>query len=255
MRHLKYFVGHKPPDFPMWKDFVFCNDHLAEKHFNDLLRDDRVLNEYAYLFGLKNLYKQCSRSADIITICQYRRFVVNKPMGRSSVSDPWQKLITPDEAQSLDIESLITPPRGAHNLVGSAVRFSGTMLAHYNAAHVLRDLLRFTADLTEAGLLTNNEAETFLMSEMLIPAASCGTYKLETFIELHDALETAALIWHRGGYLARNDRYQGRVTAFLLERLNSFFLTHRSHTEQNFLASGCTLVVSESEASSRGLMR
>ena len=223
----KYFVGHKKPDFPLWEDFSFYKVRDLESYREDsssaLYLNHKLFNEYASLFHLRHTLQDSKNSHELITICQYRRFVFNKKIGRQSRNMPWCMVLTHEEILSLDVKGEYLPSAGNSYLIGSAIKIP-SILEQYAKTHFLRDILQFTSRLIDAGVFTNQKALNFLNSQYLIPSPSCGTFPLKCFVTIFETLEFAAKSFWNNGYKSYDDDYQSRVMSFLLERLNSYLL-------------------------------
>jgi hypothetical protein len=211
----------------MWEDFSFYKVSDSEPYREDssstLYLNHKLFNEYASLFHLRHRLQDLKNTHALITICQYRRFVFNKKIGRQSRNMPWCMVLTHEEILSLDVKSEYLPSAGNSYLIGSAVKVT-SILEQYAKMHFLRDILQFTSRLIDTGVFTNQKALNFLNSEFLIPSPSCGTFPLKCFVTIFDTLEFAAKSFLNNGYKAYDDDYQSRVMSFLLERLNSYLL-------------------------------
>jgi len=259
--HLKYFVGHKKPEFALWKDFIFFeipNEYKAHELSGSLFSanylNDKIFGEYSFLFAIRHSLKNQKYEADdLITICQYRRFVLNKKMGQQSINAPWCMVLTQNEIENTSIQNEILPINHSSYLIGSAIKIDSTM-NFYAQFHFLRDILRFTSILIDLEILTDEDAFNFLNQEFLIPSPSCGTFTIRTFISILDKLEEAAKGFWNSGYRPYENEYQCRVVGFLLERLNSFLLISEclKHTKDMSNLIGFTTIISETLDISRG---
>jgi hypothetical protein len=225
-RHLKYFVGHKPPVFDLWLGYQYfdssnCGD-LAIEDFDGLRgNSDKVLSEYYSLFKLRRKLLNEKIYDGQITICQHRRFVLNNKVGVGAINQPFAQVVSLAEMRAVKADMLL--PKNNKFLVGTPYVYGGSLIDQYQAHHHVRDLLRFTSDILDSGLLTEIEVNEFLNSKYFIPAPACGVFEMSLFLNLLDILEKCAKAFHAMGYKKRIG-YQGRVTSFLLERLNSFML-------------------------------
>jgi hypothetical protein len=238
--HYKFFIGHKMPDFPIWENFSFYqmpnfDDKASTSFFKSNSSNDKVFGEYASLFSIKNDLRRAAEGDTLITICQYRRFVFNRKLGRKSKTMPWCMVLSHEEIVNLNIKEEYLPLSKNSFLIGSPINIKSIM-EQYSEYHYIRDLLKFTSILIDLELLTNTEALNFLNQQYVIPAPSCGTFPLAAFIEIFDLLELAANGFWNNGYRPYSDLYQCRVIGFLLERLNSFLLL--SYVKNNSLKIG-----------------
>ena len=225
--HYKYFIGHKKPEFPIWENFSFYKvpdaNFSETDSFGAISSNHKIFNEYASLFHLKHTFDNSKNLNELITICQYRRFVFNKKLGKQSLNMPWCMILTYKEIKLLSVTNEYLPLTGNAYLLGSIIKVP-SILEQYAEAHFIRDILQFTSTLIDLGIFTNENAFDFLSSQYLIPSPSCGTFTLECFITIFEVLELAATGYWNNGYKPYDDQYQSRVVSFLLERLNSYLL-------------------------------
>lgn len=222
--HFKIFSGHKPPNFKMWKDFTYIFDKKVlgiPANVDFLGVTDEVLSEYHSLFLLKEFFKNNGVKEGLITICQHRRFVLNSKIGIAAANQPFARIINDHAAANLNT-NLTLPVKGGF-LVATPYFFNVPLTHQYFLHHQIRDLLRFSSDILDANLMSPDEINNFLTQNYFLPAPSCGTYPVDIFIEIMDFLQKCTISFHSSGYKKR-DGYQGRVTSFLLERLNSYAL-------------------------------
>lgn len=259
MNH-RYFVGHRKPDFPLWDGFLFYElkqPSASASPLERLLADHRLLSEYAALFSLrKHLIQSGDADDGQITIAQYRRFVLNMPMGLKSSNLPWARVLSPDSIAELPIKEEVFPAANQRYLIGTGMHLPNGMLGNYAAAHYARDILRFTANLVDAKLMTNAQAYLFLSDPYLIPSPSCGSFPLPAFLNIIGKLEQAASHFFESGYQPYGDAHQGRVCGALIERYNSFLLLEQLANEgQNVQqVTGSTTLISDGLEVSRGMM-
>lgn len=226
--HLKYFIGHKKPEFNLWEGFQFIElpQQQQRENFSTFeyhCFNNKIFNEYSSLFYLNRNIENLKSENSLITICQHRRFVLNKKLGEISTNMPWSTVLTNQQVDELNINELITPINDNKYLIGTSVKVQSIM-NQYASAHFLRDILKFSTVLIESEILSEKDILDFLNSEVLIPAPSCGSFRLDTHINIFCTLEKAAKVFWNFGYRPYADLYQSRVMGFLLERLNSFLL-------------------------------
>lgn len=219
---IKIFVGHKKPEFQIWNNFSYIGDIIDLKK-NDPYKNmsNTVISEYHSLFLLKNYLEENSLTSGQITICQHRRFVTNTEYGRKTSNQPFANFININEAKNIPVNALL--PINNRILLGALYKLEKDILHQYTQSHFIRDILRFASDLIDKKLMSQIDVYKFITAKQFIPAPSCGSYPIELFILIMNTLEKACLIFHESGYIKR-DGYQGRVTSFLIERLNSFIL-------------------------------
>jgi hypothetical protein len=227
--NLKLFVGHRHPEFPIWKDYEYFgpeNLTTRAKSQPPELLDHRLLNEYAFLFQLRRKLESYGETSRSITLYQYRRFLIRGNLGVPSKNIPWANTLKTAEAIELgeQIPLMAGPTNDQQFQIGPAIRMSDSLLAQYGRHHHCRDILRFCSDLVDAKILTNQEALDFLSQKIFIPTPSCGTFPLIFLRGALETLEKSAQAFLNNGYQKHTDAYQGRVMGFLLERLNSYLL-------------------------------
>lgn len=251
MRSLKFIIGHKRPAVAFPADFQFVTGQpegssdlavpLAAVQAEGLT--DTRIGEYAFLFALRRVLPAIPNAT--ATVAQYRRFVLNSPMGEQPRNVPFARVVSPAEfAQRINSEHL--EPRTGQWLVSTSARAAGSVMAHYGRYHVLRDWMRFCSDAVDAGCLTNAEALGASLIETLIPAPSNGVFPLEVLHEQLTRLELMALAYLRRGFLERSE-YQRRSLGFCLERMHSYLLLEalKSHQVDQSLSQGFHTVISE----------
>lgn len=223
----RYFIGHRKPDFPLWKGFEFFKPpplFSDASPLDQFLADHRLHSEYSSLFQLCDTLATQGITDGQITVAQYRRFVLNIPLGLKSTNLSWVRVLNPADMQDLVIEDEVMPLPGQSYLIGSGCPLPLGMLGNYAGSHYTRDILRFTANLVDADILSNSQAFHFLNQPILIPSPSCGTFPLAKFLRMIGVLKKALIAFYQGGYKSYDHPYQGRVCGFLIERLNSYLL-------------------------------
>jgi hypothetical protein len=255
----RYFVGHRKPEFPIWKGFEYFELPLPNPDASELdlyLADHRLLGNYAALFYLCNQLRSQGNTKGQITIAQYRRMVLNIPLGIKSTNCPWYRVLSPEAIKTIPVQEEVLPLPGQSYLVGSGLELPNGMLSNYAGSHYTRDILRFTANAVDCGVLDNTGAYLFLSQTFLIPAPSCGSFRLESFLDIMTKLEKVTRSFFSAGYQMHDDPYQGRVLDFLLERLNSYLLLEQLVSEglDPSLVIGSTTLISDSLEVSRGQM-
>jgi hypothetical protein len=255
----RFFVGHRKPEFPIWKGFEYfeltqpTDDVSPDER---MLYDHRRLGEFASLFQLCNLLSKEGVASGQITIAHYRRFVLNLPLGLKSTNHPWARVLSASDMTNLTIEDEVSPLPGLKYLIGSGIELPNGMLANYAGSHYTRDILRFTANAVDCGVLSNIEAFHFLSQPILIVNPTCGSFPLQSFLGIIQKAETVTKSFLASGYQVNEDPYQGRTLNFLLERFTSYLLLdHLMQEGQNMhQLMGSTTVISDSLEIPRGAM-
>jgi hypothetical protein len=218
-------IGHRRPDFSYPQPWRFVTD---QPHRNDdfqvppgtsdrNLPDDSVIGEYHHLFKVADSLSSSNPSSQV-RIAQYRRLVLNKPVGTPSTNQPWTRIVTPSGADALSLNELTEPDSSGFLL--SSVLPVHSIIRDFGASHPSRDLFRFLSDCVDAGLLTSKQLTEIAEFNALIPAPSNGTFPTEFFIRSMALLRRAAVAFCQSGY-SPSTGYDQRCVAFCLERLNS----------------------------------
>ena len=242
--HLKYFVGHRAPDFNIWAGFEFFEAERGELSDKKFLIDGSVFSEYSTLFMLKERLKARTLKDGIITISHYRRFVSNQIVGKKS-NMLHCRYLTLEDMLKFDPTEKFKPRNGYDHLLATPLTLSKGVLVQYANCHHLRDIMLFSTVLIDAKILNENQVIDFLTTKTLIAGASAGTFKIVDFIKIIDILQVAAEKFFENGYKPYSDQYQKRVIGFLLERLHSFLLLNEV-VKQYKGSFGSTTMVSQS---------
>jgi hypothetical protein len=223
---LKILVGHKRPAFSLWQGWRFLgpNPEVPEDIvLNDAppegRPDDSLIGEYFFLFALARQLRPAE--GDTIAIGQYRRVVVNAPLGEPADNQPWTRIVGAEQAERLDMDLLTQPACGGF-LISSLVRVD-SVANQFALHHPLRDYFRFLADLVDEGVLDDGQIREAALLNLLVPAPSNGTFPAQVFVAIMTQLERAADAFMLRGYAPRTG-YQRRILGFCLERLHSYLL-------------------------------
>lgn len=219
-----YFIGHKSPEFKIWDGFEFYVPNTEVFQQKGHLKNGNLIGEYASLFMLCDKLNSENLREGSITICQYRRFVLNVSLGMQSENVPWCRFLTPDQMRDFDPGDKFNPLNNNVSLLATPISIPNGILSQYGSCHHIRDIMMFSATLIDFGLLEENEVSDFLNSKVLIPSPSCGTFEIAGFMDIIDILQKATDAFFSTNYKIYTDHYQQRVIGFLLERLHSFLL-------------------------------
>ena len=189
-----------------------------------------VLGGAAGSFALKNYLLKHRPDAKRVGICQYRKFVSRDRI--SGVRDP--------KYRSMDVvhKAVLQPPAFAQLLhpgeqeflVSPPLRFTRLpwyprgYLKEYVRDHHAEDLLRFTAEAVEQGVLEQREVLRFFREDVFIPGGiELGVYPAPFWLRGIGQIEAVVRACVER-YPARRDGYQTRAWAFCAERLGSWLL-------------------------------
>lgn len=246
MSHLKIFVGHKRPSFT-WRGFEYIGDFSVNPEVDSSLSvfHSDTCGEYLSLFRLRRYLESVNTLPDVVTICQYRRFLVNTNIGKPFSNAPYCNQIEPVviESAAEDFAFLTMPTQGEW-LIGKTLLLQNGIVGNYSQAHILRDLLRLISDSVDEGLMSNQVAIDFMLSNRFIPAPSVGTYPGRWYMNTLRVLEELALQFYKKGFILR-DGYQRRSVAFMLERIHSYMLLNEIKNSPNPIQVGTMLVISD----------
>ena len=219
-----YFIGHKPPEFKIWEGFEFYVPNAEVFQTKSHLKNGTLLGEYASLFLLYEKLNSENCREGTITICQYRRFVLNIRLGLKAENAPWCTFLTLSQMRDFEPGDKFDPLNNNSSLLASPISVPNGVLSQYGSCHHIRDIMMFAATLIDFGILDENEASDFLSSKILIPSPSCGTFEVAGFMEVIGILKKATEAFFYTNYKKYTDHYQQRVIGFLLERLHSYLL-------------------------------
>jgi hypothetical protein len=245
---LNVCLGHVsfPRDFVGYVD-VMLSPRQVTGPSRTIVVDDRefgehgsALSEYAQLLWLCDHFDTIVNHYEFVRIFQYRRFVARTRVGRPS-SVPHLRWIKPEELvrREKDFSRVSTT-----ELFNQVYEHPGGMLAQYESAHVLVDIINFSRFLLEAEILDGKRVALFLSEQPMIPACNMGTFRAATLREILMTLKRAAE-FIKTGYFTPRSGYQRRVVGFLLERLNSHLLLHRLKSGLTDASRGHHILISD----------
>jgi hypothetical protein len=224
-----------PVTFPSYVVPIRMGDaqHTGEFNLRELApeweRHHRSLGALAGAFALNDYLVRSRLPVQWIGICQYRKFVSRMAIGGAPAANfPTMNVISKGDIEPGAFADAMLP-RGTDFLIGAACPPSATdatlgYYEQYKEAHVAQDLLRFTAEAVELGVLHRDEAMDFLNETELVPGGiELGVYPTEFWMRTMSEIESvvrACLERHP----AVRDGYQARAWAFCAERLGSYLL-------------------------------
>ena len=190
-----------------------------------------ILGSLAGVFAWRKHVLQHRPHASQVGICQYRKFVSNRRLSRTTA--PSYRVM--DVAASSDLttsllDSAMRPRSGwllPRPLRLDSQRRGDDFIQQYGRVHHLPDFLRFTAEAVEHKLLDAAEVRPFFVEKALLPGGlELGVYPapfwLETVGKLEEIVRSCVQrfpIDHVG--------YNARAWGFCAERLGSYVVMRR----------------------------
>ena len=192
-----------------------------------------VLGGTAGAFALKNLLRQHPEATQV-GICQYRKFVSRKRLGVPAENYKVMDILDRTKLQAQVLAEAMLPG-GPGFLVGQPGQFtvnevSYDYLYQYKDVHHVEDLLRFTAEAVELGVLHKNEVGPFFQEKIFFPGGiELGFFPADFWIASISAVESVVRACVQR-YPTRRDGAQARVWSFCVERLGSYLLLKHLRT-------------------------
>jgi hypothetical protein len=196
-----------------------------------------VLGSTAGAFALKNHLRASHPGVTRVGVCQYRKFVSRQRI--TSVRDPKYRVMDVVPKSLLDTTRFAQwlAPGEAPFLVSTPLRFTRLpwhrrgYLKEYDRDHHVEDLLRFSAEAVEQGVLGEREVLAFFREDVLVPGGlEFGVYPAPFWLAGIEAIEgiVRACI---AKYPEVREGYQKRSWSFCSERLGSYLLLKRLRAE------------------------
>lgn len=226
-------------DFPPWIVPIYLGQaqHAGALNLRDLAPEwdthHPSLGSTAGAFALKNLVRSRYPNATRVGICQYRKFVSRHRI--SGVRDPRYRVmdVVPKSAFAGDRLDAALQPGDATFLVGAPRRFTRVpwhrrgYLKEYARDHCVEDLLRFTGEAVDQGVLDRREVTDFFREDVIVPGGvELGVYPAPFWLDSTEKIERvvrACVLRHA----TVRDGYQARLWSFCAERLGSWLLLKR----------------------------
>jgi hypothetical protein len=187
-----------------------------------------LLGGTAGAFAFKNYVLKYHPDAKRIGICQYRKFVSLQSIGGTPAANYRMMDVVP-KAQ-LDAQKLAAAiwPGQDDFLIGKVYQFpsdSESYFEQYTQAHHAEDLLRFTSEAVELGVLDKDEILPFFNEDVFFPGGvEMGVYPAGFWIKAITAIEDVVRACVQRYPATLREGYQIRVWAFCAERLGSYLL-------------------------------
>jgi hypothetical protein len=186
-------------------------------------------------FAFKNYLRAHRPDVRQVGICQYRKFISRERIGTQASNYQVMDVLTKHQLDTLPLAALMLPGREGF-LIGQPGQFTmnGTnfdYLYQYKDVHHVEDLLRFTAEAVELGVLDKNEVPTFFQETVFFPGGvELGFFPADFWIDSITALENVVRACVNR-YPTRREGAQARIWAFCMERLGSYLLIRRLRSE------------------------
>jgi hypothetical protein len=196
-----------------------------------------VLGSTAGAFALKNLVRERFPRATRIGVCQYRKFVSRERI--SGVRDPRYRVmdVVPRALLPRERFAELLWPGDAQFLVSGPRRFTRLpwhrrgYLKEYARDHCVEDLLRFTGEAVDQGVLQRREALAFFREDVIVPGGvELGVYPASFWLATTESIERVVRACV-GKHATARDGYQARLWSFCSERLGSYLLLKRLRAE------------------------
>jgi hypothetical protein len=180
-------------------------------------------------FALKNHVLKHHPEVKRIGVCMYRKFVSRQRISGVPAKDNWMMDVVSDkDFEQNGIDSMMAPGDEPF-LIGRTCGFmvhgqSAGYMLHYAHAHHIEDLLRFTSEAVELGVLQAAEVDLFFNEKVfLMGGIELGVFPADFWLAAVTAIES--VIWACvNRYPTRREGYQTRAWAFCAERLGSYLL-------------------------------
>ena len=224
-----------PVQFPDFVRPVYLGDSQGPDRLN--LRDwapewepyHPIVGGQVGNFALRNYILKHHPDVKRIGVCMYRKFVSRERISGIPAEDNWMMDVVSDsdfEKQSL---AAMMAPGELPFLIGKTCGFvvngeSAGYMLHYAHAHHVEDLLRFTAEAVELGVLQAAEVDAFFNEKVfLMGGIELGVFPADFWLAAVGAIESVIWACVRR-YPVQREGYQTRAWAFCAERLGSYLL-------------------------------
>ncbi|HJV61640.1 MAG TPA: hypothetical protein VJ743_11885 [Albitalea sp.] len=196
-----------------------------------------VLGGTAGSFALKNYLRRHRPDATRVGICQYRKFVSRQRV--SGVRDPKYRVmdVVPKTALEGARFAQVLWPGEAPFVLSAPLRFTRLpwyrrgYLKEYTRDHHVEDLLRFTAEAVDQGVLAPREVQAFFREDVIVPGGvELGVFPADFWLESIEGIERVVRACVTKHPLVR-ENYQARAWSFCAERLGSWLLLRRLRSE------------------------
>ncbi len=230
-------------EFPSWVVPIYLGQaqHDGALNLRDLAPEwdphHPQLGSTAGAFALARLVRKRFPEATRVGICQYRKFVSTGRISR--VRDPRYRVMDVVPKSMLEGARLGERlwPGDALFLVTAPRRFTRVpwhrrgYLKEYARDHCVEDLLRFTGEAVDQGVLDGREVPAFFREDVIVPGGvELGVYPADFWLAGTESIERVVRACVARHATVR-DGYQARLWSFCSERLGSWLLLKRLRAE------------------------
>jgi hypothetical protein len=230
-------------DFPPWVVPIYLGQaqHDGALNLRDLVPEwdphHPQLGSTAGAFALARLVRERFPEATRVAICQYRKFVSKDRI--SGVRDPRYRVMDVVPRSMLEGPRLGAAlwPGDAPFLVTAPRRFTRVpwhrrgYLKEYARDHCVEDLLRFTGEAVDQGVLDRREVLAFFREDVIVAGGvELGVYPASFWLASTASIERVVRACVARHATVR-DGYQARLWSFCSERLGSWLLLKRLRAE------------------------
>lgn len=222
-----YCIAHQPFEWqlPDFMTMIGTGAYVPERgialsvSYPDLAFKNQYLGEYVALYLIRDQLRAAGGEG-FVGFCHYRRFALTQPVGTLR---GFNYYAAPAIMPHLQPHHFMGD--GATPIIGAPFDFGRSVLVQYssNGNGNSRDLLMFFGLAVELGVISSEEAASFLSGNVFIPAPTVAFIPAAWFIQIIDALELVAERFHRDFFIPR-EGYLERSLAFCCERLQALLL-------------------------------
>jgi hypothetical protein len=194
-------------------------------------RHHPILGGLVGSFALKNLVQREHPEAQRVGVCQYRKFISRRRLPGATPAPTYAEMDTVVKKRlGRKVLAEAIDPGTQPFLVSRPIFFSKSkgLLSQYAHSHHVEDLLRFTAEAVELGVLDKHEVNLLFRERTFFPGGvELGIYPAEFWIRSVTAIESVVRVCVDRYPERREHDYQARAWAFCAERLGSYLLLKR----------------------------
>lgn len=225
-----YCIGHVAPTFEAPIQFqILCPQPTGMKN-EIIIEDNRFgqnidgssLAEYSQLFGLAKMIEAGDIQADNLFLFQYRKFI-SPIQGGVEATASWLRVLSPETAKPIFPSTQILDEINSKIIIGSMLELKSSIAQNYALAHVIDDLVLFSAACAKCPELESKDIISLTTMQGFIPSPALCYIKTDIFIKIMSILESTWKEFSKNYHIQR-EGYQRRVAGYLLERLHSILI-------------------------------